>query len=65
MAVLTKNRSDGGIRYDITLVLGLALSHKAMSIVLAIFVLTPFWVAVRGKAILKIACIGKLRTRKT
>ena len=56
--VAPRLRCDGGIRYDITLVLGLALSHKAMSILLAIFVLTPFWVAVRGKAILKIACIG-------
>ena len=45
--------------------LGLALLDKVVSIVLAIFLLTPFWVAVRGKAILKIACIGNSVLGKT
>ena len=38
--------------------LAFALSDKLMSILLPIFFITPFGVAVRGKASLKIACIG-------
>ena len=41
-----------------TLFLAFAFSDKLMSIVLPIFCITPFGVAVRGKALLKIACSG-------
>ena len=37
------------VGYD-TVFLALALSDKIMSILLPIFFITPFWVAVRGKA---------------
>ena len=40
------------------LFLAFALSDKLMSILFPIFCITPFGVAVRGKASLKIACIG-------
>ena len=41
-----------------TLFLAFALSDKLMLILLTMFCITPFGVAVRGKASLKIACIG-------
>ena len=44
------------VGYD-TVFLAFALSDKLMSIVSPIFCITPFGVAVRGKASLKIACI--------
>ena len=39
----------GTIRYDMTLVLSLVFLHKYMSILLPLFI-TPFGVAIRGKA---------------
>ena len=41
-----------------TLFLAFTLSDKLMLILLPIFLITPFGVAARGKASLKIACIG-------
>ena len=38
--------------------LAFALSYKLISILLLIFCIARFWVAVRGKAFLTIACIG-------
>ena len=47
---------SGTLRYDMTLVLALLFLHKYMSILLPLFI-TPFWVAVRGKAKLKILAL--------
>ena len=41
-----------------TLFFSLRVLDKIMSILLPIFCITPFGVAVRGEASLKIACIG-------
>ncbi len=41
--------NSGTLRYDMTRVLALLFLHNFMSIVLPL-VITPFWVAVRGKA---------------
>ena len=41
-----------------TLFLAFALSDKLMSMLLPIFFITPFGVAVRDRASLKIACVG-------
>ena len=47
---------SGTLRYDITLISALLFLYKYMSILLPIFI-TPFWVAVRGKAKLKILAL--------
>ena len=47
---------SGTLRYDITLISTLLFLHKYMSILLPLFI-THFWVAVRGKAKLKILAL--------
>ena len=47
---------SGTLRYDITLISALLFLYKYMSILLPLFI-TPFWVAVRGKAKLKILAL--------